>query len=177
MYDIELTHDEEFLYNHIIWDSSELLARSEDEREEAAAAASELANLLLARKAIPPIRLDMFSNPDLNLAGRGKSPLQLLEQNHATTRHPSFLKHLWFFIHGPKLPTETLRGAQQIVDDDQVLGDMLKRLLEFVSLQSKKHHFSSSDATECEKMAHELGWGRHADQFRKASLNSHHGGR
>jgi hypothetical protein len=175
MYDIDLNHDEEFLYNHIVWDSSALLARTSDEQEEAFAAAAELAQLLFDRKAIPKIRLDMFSNPDLNLAGRGKSPLQLLEQNHVTTRHPAFLKHLWFFIHGPKLPVETIEGAKKIADDDnRAFGDALKQLLEFVSEQSKKHHFGASDATECEKLAHELGWGRHADQFRKASLSAKH---
>ncbi len=175
MYDIDLNHDEEFLYNHIVWDTSELMARTSDEQEEACAAAADLAQLLFARKAIPKIRLDMFSNPELNLAGRGKSPLQLLEQNHATTRHPTFLKHLWFFILGPKLPAETIEGAKKIANDDnRALGDAMKRLLDFVTEQSKKHRFSASDATECEKLAHELGWGRHADQFRKASLSAKH---
>lgn len=173
MNDIELTHDEQVLYNRIIWDSEEMIARTTDEQQDVVNSADELAHLLRARGAIPRIRLDLFSNPDLNLAGRGKSPLQVLEQKGATTRSTEFLRHLWYFIHGPRLPEETISGVERIVSKEiGATSELVKELGEFIQRQVEKHCLGTAAATEVEKLSHEVGYGRYAEQLRKAALSA-----
>lgn len=173
MNDIELSHEEEVLYNRIIWDSQELVARTPEEQEDVLSSADELVHRLRQRGVIPRIRLDLFSNPELNLAGRGKSPLQALEQKGVTTRNAEFLRHLWFFIHGPRLPQELIEGVQRIAAREVVTtGDLVKEIGEYIQKQFEKHRFGVAAATEVEKLAHEIGYGRYADQFRKAALGA-----
>lgn len=172
MNDIELTHDEQVLYNRIIWDSEEMIARSSEEQEDVLHSADELARLLKERGAIPRIRLDLFSNPDLNLAGRGKSPLQVLEQKGATTRSFEFLRHLWFFIHGPRLPEETISGVERIVGKEVgATSELVKEIGEFIRRQFEKYKLGTAAATEVEKLSHELGYGKYSEQLRKAALS------
>lgn len=173
MNDIDLTHEEQVLYNRIIWNTEEMIARSYDEQQDVLDSADELVHLLEERKAIPRIRLDLFSKPELNLAGRGKSPLQVLEQKGVTTRSVDFLKHLWFFIHGPRLPEELILGVQRISKREVVTtGDLVKEISNFIRGQFEKHRLGAAAATEVEKLAHEIGYGRYAEQFRKAALSA-----
>jgi hypothetical protein len=173
MNDIDLTHDEQVLYNRIVWDLEEMLARSYDEQQDVLDSADELVHLLQSRQAIPKIRLALFSDPNHNLAGKGKSPLQLLEQKGVTTRSAEFLKHLWFFIHGPRLPEELMDGVQRICAREVVAtGDLVKEISSYIQVQFGKHHLGITAATEVEKLAHEIGYGRYAEQFRKAAVSA-----
>lgn len=173
MIEVDLTHEEQRAYNRIFWNTQDLVARSPEEQDDSFASAEELAGLLYNRMAIPRVRLDLFSNPELNLAGPGKSPLQSLQSSGMTTRDPAFLKHLHYFIHGPCLPEETIQGSEQIMHEEgNSIGEGKTRQLDFIRQQVRKHHLSAAAATEFEKLAHEIGMGRHADEFRKAALSA-----
>jgi hypothetical protein len=173
MIEVDLTHDEQLAYNRILWNAQDLIARTKEEQEDSLASAEELAQLLYTRMAIPQVRLDLFSKPELNLAGPGKSPLQALQSSGATTHDPAFLRHLHYFIHGPNLPAETIRGIEQILHEEgRSIGEGKARHLEFVRQQVRKHNLGAAAATEFEKLAHEIGLGRYAEEFRKAALSA-----
>jgi len=58
------------------------------------------------------IQIAYFTDPKLNLGGRGKSRQEIFEKNGTSgdeiLRHPHFLKHLEYFVCGPDLPAEAI---------------------------------------------------------------------
>lgn len=75
---------------------------------------------LLRREAIPPIRVDYFIDPELNI-GQRRSREQIFEGNGTAGedifRHPHFFPYLHYFVVGPDLPQATIdRFAQAVAD-------------------------------------------------------------
>ncbi|RYG97028.1 MAG: hypothetical protein EON58_10720 [Alphaproteobacteria bacterium] len=105
--DIPLTAEELALFSqiHFDWKSHEDLRNSLDPMEA-------LASSLLARDAIPEVRLSYFTDPDFNPGGRGKSRQSAFEKNAPSgddvLRHPQFLRYLEYFICGPDLPATAI---------------------------------------------------------------------
>lgn len=101
--DIELTERESELLSQIKFG-----ATSHEERRASIAPMAALSESLLTRGAIPEVRLLYFTDPERNPGGRGKSREQIFERNGTAGEeiyaHPSFLKFLDYFIHGPNLP-------------------------------------------------------------------------
>jgi hypothetical protein len=81
------------------------------------AAAEQLMEALLKRKAIPEVRTKFFTDPRYNTGGRGKSRLQVFEKNgtsgDAIFRHAHFLKYLHYFLYGPDLPADTVQAFEE----------------------------------------------------------------
>ncbi|WP_152972388.1 hypothetical protein [Pseudomonas sp. RIT-PI-o] len=101
--DIILTKEEQVLFLSIKfnWKSHEELHHSLEPMRL-------LAESLLERGAIPAVRISYFTDPDFNPGGRGKSRKEIFERNGTSGNeilcHPHFLKHLEYFVCGPKLP-------------------------------------------------------------------------
>lgn len=106
--DIALTEAERELLNKITFDSSLY-----DDLQAAMEPMAALAASLLDRQAIPEVRLLYFTDPERNPTSRGKSWQQIFESNgtagNELLSHPNFLKFLYYFIHGPKLPEPIIR--------------------------------------------------------------------
>ncbi|MCU0092202.1 hypothetical protein N8H72_19675 [Pseudomonas koreensis] len=102
--DVMLTSEEQELFSSINfkWKSHDELRRSLDPMKL-------LATSLLERAAIPDIRIAYFTDPDFNPGGRGKSRKDIFEGNGTSGDdilcHPSFLRHLEYFLCGPNLPS------------------------------------------------------------------------
>ena len=109
MPDIALTDAERELLKKIAFDSSvyeELRASIEP--------MAALAESLLDRRAVPEVRLLYFTDPERNRKGRGRSWQQIFEANGTAgdevLAHPNFLRFLYYFVHGPKLPEPIVRA-------------------------------------------------------------------
>jgi len=76
-----------------------------------------LAERLLDRKAIPPVRVRYFADPECNPGGRGKSREDVFEKNGTCgddiLRHPHFLAYLEYFLCGPDLPREIIERFRE----------------------------------------------------------------
>jgi hypothetical protein len=84
-------------------------------------AAAALMKSLKARKAIPEVRVQWFTDPEYNVGGHGASRQDIFVKNGARgddiLRHPHFLKHLHYFIYGPDLPASVIEIFEQEVAD------------------------------------------------------------
>ena len=106
--DIALTDAEREFLSKIAFDSS-----VHHEMQASIEPMAALAESLLDRRAIPEVRLLYFTDPERNPQGRGKSWQQIFEKNGTAgdevLSHASFLKFLYYFVHGPKLPEPIIR--------------------------------------------------------------------
>jgi hypothetical protein len=108
---IDLTPDEQALWEQIYFEprSSRI---DHDKLQSSIEPAYQLARSLLEREAIPPIRLRYFTDPELNIGGRGKSRKEVFERNgtsgDAILKHPHFHKYLRYFVIGPDLPLDAI---------------------------------------------------------------------
>ncbi len=109
--------------------------------------------LLNKRKAIPVIRLEIFTNPQY-AEFQKKSPKQIFESNgtygNEIIRHPNFLKYLHYFIKGPDLPAEAIKGFCRILNNDTgTSGEILDQLYCHVRFNIRKydldHHSAASN--------------------------------
>ncbi len=154
---IKLTPQEQTLYDSIAWDD-ESIWRAEvvDPMRQAAGA---LMESLVDRKAIPPVRWRWY------LDSRGLAEYQVYRQR-------TFWAHLWYFIHGPKLPQPTIDGFRKIIREDRGhtihVNDQLK---EFVLEQMQNHGEADTDV-EFEKLALECGRPPLAAIVRKAAKDA-----
>jgi hypothetical protein len=84
-------------------------------------AALRLMKSLIARKAIPEVRMRYFTDADFNVGGRGRSRAQIFEKNgtcgEAIFRHPHFLKYMHYFLYGPDLPPQVIEAFQKKIAD------------------------------------------------------------
>lgn len=106
-------------------------------------AAAPLARSLLARRAIPKVRVRYFFDPKLNIGGHGKSRKQVFEANgtsgDAILSHGNFLKYLKYFIFGPDLPDTTIdKFIKILVDDLGSSGEVLEQLRRFVRAETRR---------------------------------------
>lgn len=130
---------------------------------------------LIARKAIPQLRVKWFTDPDFHPGGRGKSRKQMFERNgcmgEEIFRHPHFLEYLWHFLYGANLPvpaTEkfraTVKRCGQVSSSDIVpLGKAARAI-------ARAHRLQAHDASdEFYKLALDCGiWHSYAEHIRDA---------
>ena len=123
--------------------------------------AHRLTTSLLDRGGIPDARLRHFSQPEYFPGGRGASRQDMFTRNgnshEETLRHPHFLKHLRFFIHGAALPSSIIEAFSEAVQDCGMVtsGDL-------ASLGASARKLARS---------HRLEGGAAADEFFKLSLD------
>lgn len=136
---------------------------------------AQLLRNLIARSAIPEIRLKYFTDPDLNPGGRGKSRKQVFEQNGTTGtdiyRHTNFVKFFEYFLSGPALPEHIIEAFEAKVESCGPLtsGDIIP-LGDFARQPARS--FSASPGSEAEefyKLALECDiWPSYAEMIMKS---------
>lgn len=115
--------------------------------------ACELMKSLIGRKAIPEARIRFFTDPQLNVGGRGSSRRQIFEK-HGTSgdaifRHPHFLKYLRYFLFGPDLPAAVIEGFQEKVALCQpVTSGDIDTFVEYARQQTRLHRLDAGTAAE-----------------------------
>jgi hypothetical protein len=151
---LDLSPDEATLARRIDFspDQFRLSGRFEQVVMESRAAASKLAKSLLARNAIPEIRLAYFTDARFNI-GSKRSRKEIFESNgtrgDAILEHPNFLKYLRYFIHGPNLPPATIAGFCQLVEEDRgTSGMVLDALRAYSRKEVRDRHLNAHDASE-----------------------------
>lgn len=152
--------------------------RFTDVIQESCAAGAKLAKSLLARQAIPQLRIDYFTDPRLNI-GTKLSRQGVFEGNGTCgddiLEHPNFLPYLRYFIHGPDLPPATIDGFCRIVQEDRgTSGMVLDQLHRYARREIRERGLSQLDAAEeFFKLALECGLGvDRARGVRKAALKA-----
>lgn len=168
---IELTKAEQDLFDQIEWNSKIWLRWDQEQQILNFERVGQLSESLIRRKAIPKIRGDVWSKPDMNPGGRGKSRQEVFESNgcHGTEiiRHPHFMPHLRYFILGPDLPPDTIKRFAEAVDD---LGADVDSITRFVRNEVRTRGLRNDRADdEFFKLAHELGHPEYADSVRNAA--------
>jgi hypothetical protein len=132
---------------------------------------------LIKRKAIPEIRLRVFTDPKY-AETRNKSPKQIFESKGVCAkeiyRHPHFIKHLRYFINGPDLPQTVISGFCKILNDDAgTSGEILDQRHRFVRSCVRKYKLDRhSAASNFFKLAIELGIDHDAYGIRTAAMST-----
>ena len=162
---VQLTPEEAVLRKQM---ESELVGTSRYSGE----AAFKLMKSLLARHAIPEVRIHTFTKPFPG--GRGKSHKDVFEKNgcrgEAIFKHPHFVAYLKYFIDGPALPITTIEGFRKIlVEDSGTSGMIMDQLCIFVRADVRKLTLDPGQAREeFWRLAVEVGYS-HADTIRNAA--------
>jgi hypothetical protein len=104
---------------------------------------------LIARNAIPEVRIRNFSEPSPS----GKSHLGNFEKHgrkgEAMFRHPHFISYLTYFIDGPALPRATIEGFRKILLDDLgTSGMIMDQLCTFVRAEVRRLKLDRTTAKE-----------------------------
>lgn len=165
---VELTDEEKALEQEVHWDDPDSMNLE---------AMGQLTESLLRRKAVPSVRLDYFTKPEMNIGGHGKSRAEVFEGNGTKGkeifRHGNFARYLRYFIYGPDLPGDTIQGFQKIIDDDLgTYGMVLDQLTSFVRNEVRRKRLDRHDAAEeFFKLAHEIGKPELAEAVRSAAMN------
>lgn len=114
---IALTIEEQSLLDQVTFDYDEQEHQDVDAN---GAAVAGLMGALLDRRAIADHRWRVFTDPDFNPTGRGRSNQRIFEKNgsggHAMFRHPHFLPYLAYFLRGPDLPERFQAEFSHAVD-------------------------------------------------------------
>jgi hypothetical protein len=155
---VDLTAEEQSLLDEIDFD----LSGSPESRVRSCAAGADLAESIFKRKAVPKIRLRYFTEPALNVGGRGKSRQQGFERNgvrgKAILEHPNFLRYLRYFLFGPDLPADTInRFRQVLIDDAGTSGMILDALCRCARSETRRLAGGYDIAEEFFKLALECG--------------------
>ena len=113
---VTLTPDEQALFDRVRFTLPQI-GRSPESVDSADAAVA-LTRSLLERKAIPPVRLRWFTDPELNLR-TSKSRVQVFRSNGCegddVFAHRHFLPYLKYFIFGPNLPQPVIDEFSEYV--------------------------------------------------------------
>lgn len=169
---VELTDDESKL-NEQIPDSPD----SSGNWTQVADAMESLFKSLTKRKAIPGIRLRIFSDPKY-AETRNKSPKQIFESNGVCGkeiyRNPHFIKHLRYFINGPDLPEAAINRFCKILNDDAgTSGEIVDQRHRFVRSCVREFDLDRhSAASNFFKLAIELGIEHDACGIRTAAMST-----
>lgn len=172
---VKLTDEEAKLHAEIVWDIGSTLGWDNKARAANLDRIGRLARSLLARRAIPAVRLAHLTDPEMNVGGHGKSRREVFEKNgtsgDALLTHPHFAKYLRYFIHGPDLPPEVVRGFVKILDDDAgTSGMVLDQIQRYVRAEVRGRGLEPGDAAEeFFKLAHEVGRPDLAGEVRTAA--------
>jgi hypothetical protein len=172
---VKLNDEEQLLFGAVCWDLDKLEKKDHAAQVDVLEKMGQLAELLLARQAISTVRLDYFTKPQMNIGGSGKSRKQVIEKNGTSgreiLRHHDFMKYLRYFINGPDLPKETIRGFCKISEDDVgTSGVVLNQIRSYVRKEVRDKSLSVSHAAEeFFKLAHEINRPEWAESVRAAS--------
>jgi hypothetical protein len=153
---INLTQSEAALYSRIPQ------APTHGGWEDVADAMEALIKSLLARNAVPDVRLRLFCDPDYAETGN-KSRQQVFESNgtagNAIYRHPHFIPYLRHFIHGPNLPKDVIDGLCTVLNEDQgTSGMVMDQYRKHARASVRKHGLNPSEAaTEFFRLGVEIG--------------------
>lgn len=130
----------------------------DDTLKSSSGTAASLMHLLLARQAIPEIRLRYFTDPKFNI-GLKKSRKQVFVANgtkgEAILKHPHFLPYLQYFIYGPQLPKKIIYEFLHLISDIDAERDELRKFARNMTRQ-----FELNPREACEeffKLALECG--------------------
>jgi len=136
---------------------------------------SDLAHLLIDRRAIPDIRLKYFTDSKLNI-GRSSSRRDLFLRNvkddDQIMRHPHFWKYLRYFIQGPDLPDTVIETFVENVKScgNVTSGDIIP-LCELARREVRNHRLERQNAAdEFFKLALELDLEFEAPAIRNAVM-------
>ncbi len=145
---IDLTPEEAKLFGLLRFDPR----RDHDALRTSCAAASELARSLLARKAIPAIRLRYFTDPEFNIGSR-KSRKEVFELNGTRgddiLSHGNFLPYLRYFVEGPALPHHVADAFRaQVQTMGYVSGSDIDTLKRFARDAVRSHRLAAASAAE-----------------------------
>ncbi len=177
---VPLTKKEQALYNAVFPDWAAFDGKDYETRIGILGRMGQLAESLLKRKSkgIPRVRVEWFADPRLNAGGHGRSIKQLFERYGRSAKeimcHPNFKDHLWYFIHGPDLPSGTIEGFRKIIEAD--VGSSNTVLMELCTFVRKEVRAKGLDrrhaAEEFCKLAHEIRKPEWADTVRSAALRA-----
>jgi hypothetical protein len=170
---VSLTEKEQELERAICWDLAELGEAAD--RQTHLERTAELAELLIARNAIPKVRLAYFDDPQMNIGGYGKSRRKKFERNGTAGRdiwcHPHFVPYLRYFIHGPDLPSQTIGRFCSIIEEHNgTFWMLLEQVLAFVREEIRAKCLEPGHAAEeFFKLAQEIGQPKLALPIRSAA--------
>lgn len=155
---VELTSTEAKLYARIPH------TPSHEGWDDVADAMESLVHSLLARDAVPEVRLQLFHDAEFAETGI-KSRLEVFESNGTVGddiyRSPYFIPYLRHFIHGPNLPRDVMDGLVAILNEDRgTSGMVMNDYRQFARAAIRDRHLSPSDAaTEFFRLGVEIGMG------------------
>jgi hypothetical protein len=155
---VALTPDEQNLWDQIYFSEKTILI-DHDKIRESIEPAYRLAQSLLKRKAIPQIRMRYFTDPELNIGGRGKSRKEVFERNgtsgDAILKHPHFHKYLRYFVLGPDIPLTAINEFVALANDcDPITSGDTK---EFCNLARRQIRNSGQDTKYAAEEYFKLG--------------------
>jgi len=158
---IELSEEERTLWERIDFNPP-LVGGNDNSVRDSIEPGYKLTLSLIDRKAIPAMRWNYFSDPELNI-GSSKSRKQIFEQNGTRGedifKHPNFHQYIRYFVLGPDLPDATMTTfsdaishCEPVTSRDQIaFCDLAKREVRNRNLE-RRHA-----AEEFFKLSLELG--------------------
>lgn len=169
---IDLTPAEREFLESIKFDTG--LPRDEETRKNGKASTS-LMKSLIARKAIPEVRLKYFTDADYLPGSKGRSRQQVIEEKgrfgDEIFSDPNFLKFLQYFIHGAALPSHVVEEFRTTVEScGDVTSSDVPPLGKTARQLARATHMTARDASEeFYKLALECGvWHSYAEHIRSA---------
>lgn len=171
---VELTPEEQLLYDQV---NRAPLEKSKFREPYRGDQAFTLLKMLLARKAIPELRIRYFTDPSFNI-GTKKSRKQIFEVNGTKGdeifKHPHFLPFLIYFISGPNLPKEIIDNFNKLVAaEPYISGSDLQAIQQFVRNATRQHDLIPREACEeFYKLALECGLGVDHSRFVRETVRS-----
>ncbi len=172
---VKLNKQEQALFESICWDLHELSRKQYETRIEHLKSVGQLAEQLLRRGAIPQIRRNYFTKPEMNIGGHGKSRKKEFERNgisgKAILRNLHFFDYLRYFISGPDLLKDTIQGFCKIIEEDRgTSGMVLNQIRAYVRKEIRNKGLSPGHAAEeFFKLAHEINRPDLAESVRSAA--------
>lgn len=157
MTEVQLTTNERELLAQVHFDWLHV-----DELRASLAPAAALATALLARGAIPNVRLLYFTDPDRNPGSR-KSRQAIFESNGTSgdgiLQHPHFLPYLRYFINGPRLPVDVVRAVEEAVERwSYISGEDVQEFVAIATAAVRNYQLNPKEAgEEFHKLALECG--------------------
>lgn len=146
--------------------------------EPLADAAESLVDSLLARRAIPEVRLRLFEHGSMT-GTRARPVPEVFERNGSggreMIRHPHFLPYLRYFILGPHLPADAISGLCQILNEDRgTSGMVMDQYRAFARASIRRHRLEPRRAAaEFYKLGIEIGMEENAAQaLREAAIRT-----
>ncbi len=157
---IELTREEQRLYDSIEWDEAAWSQWDTDSLVAMFDRAGMLTEKLLNRQAAPRIRVEWFTNPKWNVERRWRSRQEALDSKGnagpEVYRHCGFLSCLWYLIHGPRLPRPTINGFELVLQEHGNSEKAIDEICVFVRREVQRRRLTES-ADEFMKLAIECG--------------------